>query len=93
VDRVGSSHSSRVGGAICSEVAVDLYTTKILKADVTVVDYSVLGGEHWLIQCGIRQRDTPDISWTGDVVKCKDGTWVCVCEVIPNIWGVLVFAF
>jgi hypothetical protein len=34
---------------MCSEVAVDLYTTKILKADVTVVDYGVRGGVCWPI--------------------------------------------
>lgn len=28
----------------------------------------------------------PRHSWTGDVVKCRDSTWVAVCEVIPTIW-------
>jgi hypothetical protein len=40
---------ARVGGAVCSEVAVDLYTTKILKADVTVVECGVGGGVCWPI--------------------------------------------
>ena len=48
VDRVDSS-----GGVMCSEVAVDPYTTRILKADVTLIDYGVLGGVCLSIQCGI----------------------------------------
>ena len=50
-----------VGGVKCSEVAVDPHTTKILKADVTWIGYGVLGGVCWSIQCGIWQRDTPDV--------------------------------
>ena len=57
---------TRVGEqAICSEVAVELYTTKILKADVTVVCYGVLGGVYWPVQCGMWQRDTPDMRGQG----------------------------
>ena len=44
---------------------MDLYTTKILKADVTEVDYGVLGGVCWSIECGIWQRETPDIRGQG----------------------------
>ena len=73
-DRVGSSG----WGARCSEVAVDLYTTKILKADVTVVDYGVLGGVYWPVQCGIWQRDTPDMRGQGVLLSAGMARGMCL---------------
>ena len=62
---------------MCSEVAVDLYTTKILEAEVTVVDDGVC----WASPMRHMAARYPRHVRTGDVVKCRDGTWVCVCEV------------
>ena len=80
-----------VGGVMCSEVAVDPYTTKILKADVTLIDYGVLGGVCCSIQSGIWQRETPDVCEQGAAVNCRDGTWVVIHEMIPTVWGVVPF--
>lgn len=54
---------------MCSEVAVDLYTTKILKADVTVFVCGVSDGAIRPDQCGILQRDTPETSGQGTLLS------------------------
>ena len=65
---------------MCSEVAVDLYTTKILEAEVTVVDDGVC----WASPMRYMAARYPRPVRTGNVVKCRDGTWVGVCEVMAN---------
>jgi hypothetical protein len=80
-----------VGGVMCSEVAVDPYTTKILKADVTLIDYGVLGGVCCSIQSGIWQRETPDVCEQGFPIICRDGTWVGIRDNTNDMGGCAVF--
>lgn len=78
-----------VGGAICSEVAVDLYTTRILKADVTVVDHGVC----WASPMRYVAARYPRRVRTRVSAGTARGYVFGVCELMPNVWAVLFFTF
>jgi len=70
---------------MCSEVAADLYTTKILKADVTVVNHGVLGGGISPLRYGMLQRDTPDTRGQGMLLSAGMARGWMFRKVIPTI--------